>query len=71
VRVPEDVAVVGFDDRKSAVLMSPRLTTVAHPNWYLGVAAAGVLLKKMDGEPSPEGGWSRAIPAKLVMRESA
>lgn len=71
VRVPQDIAVVGFDDRKMAVLMSPRLTTVAHPNVEVGEAAAEILLQKISGAKPPPGGWSRSIPARLVVRESA
>lgn len=70
VKVPEQIGIVGFDDKQAAVLCHPRLTTIAHPNEELGTAAGEVLLKKIKGEKPPEGGWSRLIPAKLVIRES-
>lgn len=70
-RVPNDLAVVGFDDRATAALTYPPLTTVAQPNWDVGVAAAEMLLKKIDGEKAPVVGWSRTLPTQLVVRESA
>jgi LacI family transcriptional regulator len=70
VRVPEDVAVVGFGDIEVASLVWPRLTTVAQPGRPLAEAAAEVLVKKMNGEERPAGGWSRTLPTRLVVRES-
>jgi len=71
VRVPEDVALVGFDNRMAAGWASPPLTTVAQPNWEVGQAAAEILLAKIAGTPPPAGGWSRSVPTRLVVRESA
>jgi len=71
VRVPQDIAVVGFDDRHFAALTWPRLTTVAQPNREVGEAAAEILLRKLRGEPPPEGGWSRTLPTRLIVRDSA
>jgi len=71
IRVPEDVAVIGFDNRRIAQLCWPRLTTVSQANAEVGAAAADVLLAKMRGEPAPPEGWSRLLPPKLVVRETA
>jgi len=70
-RVPVDVAVVGFDDRRAASLSWPRLTTVAQPNAEVGRAAAEILLAKIAGQDAPEGGWGRTVSTRLVIRESA
>ncbi len=67
-RVPTDVAVVGFDDRRFAALAWPPLSTVAQPNEEVGRAAAEVLLAKLSGEEAPRGGWSRTVPTRLVVR---
>lgn len=69
--LPRDLSIVGFDDKSAAVLTTPKLTTIAHPNAEVGAAAGEVLLKKIKGAVAPEGGWSISIPARLVIRESA
>ncbi len=68
--VPDDVAVVGFDDRPAAALAWPALTTVAQPNEAVGQAVGELLLAKIDAADPPEQGWSRALPTRLVVRES-
>ena len=68
--VPEDIAVVGFDDIPVARLITPRLTTVAQFQENLGVRAAEMLLERLDGK-APEGGRSEEMPYELIERESA
>jgi LacI family transcriptional regulator len=71
VRVPAEMAVVGFDDRAFASLSWPKLTTVAQPNADVGVAGAEILLARIAGRPAPGGRWVRTCPTCLVVRESA
>jgi DNA-binding LacI/PurR family transcriptional regulator len=69
-RVPADLAVMGFDDIEAATLVSPRLTTMANPAREIGQACARRLLERLSGvvtEPSSE----MVIPARLVRRQSA
>lgn len=66
-RVPEDIAVVGFDDLPLASIFEPALTTIAQPSRGLGAAAARALLARLDGE-QPE---SVVLPHQLVVRDSA
>lgn len=68
VAVPGDVALVGFDDRRSAALSWPSLTTVAQPNDTIGEAAALLLLKWME-DPS-QVPLSQTHPTVLRVRES-
>ncbi len=49
-RIPGDVAVVGFDDGRESLLVTPRLTSVAQPFREAGVLVAETLLKKLSGE---------------------
>jgi LacI family transcriptional regulator len=69
-RVPGDVAVVGFDDIPVARLITPRLTTVAQFQENLGVRAAEMLLERLDGT-APGHGRSEEMPYELIVRESA
>ncbi|MCR4655618.1 MAG: GGDEF domain-containing protein [Lachnospiraceae bacterium] len=48
IRIPEDIAVSGFDNRVISVLCEPPLTTVAIPGYDLGRACAGRLLRLID-----------------------
>ena len=66
-RVPADVAVVGFDDVPIAEVFEPALTTVAQPMLALGAAAVDLLLSRLAGE-SPA---HQVLAHRLVLRESA
>lgn len=65
--VPEDVAVVGFDDIPLARYISPSLTTVRQPANALGSQATQAVLAALGGAPLPEG---VVLPVELVVRES-
>lgn len=66
-RVPDDVAVVGFDDNDAARYSVPPLTTVRQPVEDLGRQMVRLLLRSFDGEtPQPV-----ILPTELVVRESA
>ncbi len=51
--VPDDVAVIGFDDVEVAVHTDPRLTTVHQPIREMGATAASMLLAALAGAPLP------------------
>ncbi len=67
-RIPEDVAVVGFDDIPLARHAVPPLTTVRLPAADLGAAAARLLLDWIAGSPPEE--RKRTLPLSLVVRRS-
>ncbi|HEX9131923.1 MAG TPA: LacI family DNA-binding transcriptional regulator [Ktedonobacteraceae bacterium] len=54
-RVPEDVAVVGFDDNPSSAHMEPALTTVRQPFYEMGRRASEILLALVDAPPPVNG----------------
>lgn len=66
-RVPDDVAVVGFDDIPIAEVFEPALTTVAQPMQALGAIAVELLLSRLSGATPV----SRILPYTLTLRESA
>ncbi|HEX8006820.1 MAG TPA: LacI family DNA-binding transcriptional regulator, partial [Trebonia sp.] len=47
--IPDQKAVVGFDDTSWATLLNPPLTTVAQPTYDLGVETARLLRSRLDG----------------------
>ena len=68
-RVPEDVAVVGFDDFREAAENDPPLTTIRQPMDDLGGRMAAVLLGRLDGSETDARGVT--LPVELVVRTSA
>lgn len=66
-RVPEDMAVIGFDDIPIAEIFEPGLTTIAQPMHQLGAVAVELLLSGLSGKDTQ----SRVLPHRLTLRESA
>ncbi len=67
-RVPDDVALAGFDDLALARVMTPPLTTVRQPIRQLGTAAAERLLALIHGQPVTE--RQTVLPVSLAVRDS-
>jgi LacI family transcriptional regulator len=68
-RVPSDLAVVGFDDIALAAWVSPPLTTCGSPRFELGVKAMQMLLDRIDGGTGE--GQEILVQPELVVRSSA
>ncbi|MFJ4823094.1 LacI family DNA-binding transcriptional regulator [Streptomyces bacillaris] len=68
-RVPEDVAVVGFDDSSAALACRPPLTTVRQPVEAMAAEMARLLLDRPPGPSSPA--TSVIFEPELVVRASA
>ncbi|MBN2471116.1 MAG: substrate-binding domain-containing protein, partial [Anaerolineae bacterium] len=69
VRVPEDVAMVGFDDLPRATEMTPPLTTVRQPIHFKGYQAAMLLLDLLEDKVT--GVKHILLPTQLVLRASS
>ncbi len=69
-RVPEDIAVMGFDDIMTDRIVSPALTTVSQFQSNLGRKAAELLFERIEGK-APSGGRNVEMPFEIVVRESA
>jgi LacI family transcriptional regulator len=68
-RIPDDVAVVGFDNIPTAKLVSPPLTTVDQFQHRVGQRAAEMLFERLNGTAVP-GGRSEELLHQLIIRES-
>lgn len=66
--VPDDVAVVGFDDIPLAAYFDPPLTTVHLPAHDLGTTVGTTLLDRIAGRPVPD---RTLLPTELVVRSSS
>lgn len=67
-RVPDDVAVVGFDDLPLAGHTHPPLTSVRQPLHEMGAVAARALIAHLAGTPLP--GTPTVIPTSFTIRAS-
>lgn len=67
-KVPQDIAVSGFDDRDFTTIISPALTTVAQPNRETGTEAAKLLLAEIASPGSSK--KNILVPMTLKIRES-
>lgn len=66
--IPDDIAIIGFDDLDIASKMSPTLTTIRQPIQKKGEAAAKLLIDIIDGKySSPQ---HILLPTQLIIRES-
>jgi LacI family transcriptional regulator len=67
-RVPDDVALVGYDDLPLAAYATPPLTSVHQPIGEMGAHAVRVLIEQIRGQGPAT---SVRLPARLVVRESS
>lgn len=67
IKVPDDLAVVGFGDSDVSRVCQPPLTTMAVPHHKIGIEAGRALLERLT-----EGNWSdrKPIASSLCMRDS-
>jgi LacI family transcriptional regulator len=66
--VPQDIAMVGFDDLPPATVASPLLTTVRQPIKRIGIQAVETLLDMIENGMEPV--RTTTLPTELVIRES-
>lgn len=66
-KVPDDLAVIGFDDRPFSPYLDPPLTTVRQPLYEEGFQACEILINKLNGYPSND---QKFLDCKLIKRQS-
>lgn len=67
-RIPEDIAILGFNNETLGQFIEPRLSSIEHPAHDIGVAAADLVINHIfHGEFVPE---KRVINSRLVVRDS-
>ena len=68
--VPEDIALVGFDDLPPALITFPFLTVAAQPAYEMAQKGTELLLARMGGG-EPEGYQEIVLPTELIVRRSS
>ncbi|AYQ34462.1 LacI family DNA-binding transcriptional regulator [Runella sp. SP2] len=71
VRIPEDIAVVGFSNNYGSTLIEPRLTTVAQPTHEIGQVAAQLLLDQINSDTSEWKPIYKVLKTELLVRGSS
>ena len=66
-RVPDDIAIAGFDGLKLSTRTRPRLTTVRQPLGRMGQRAVEMLMQHIDKSVPP---MQDTMPVELMIRES-
>ena len=69
-RVPEDMAVAGFDDLPEELIVEPFLTVSAQPAYEMGQQAMALLLSRIAGN-APEEFQEIVLPTELRVRASS
>ncbi|GMB09372.1 LacI family DNA-binding transcriptional regulator [Thermolongibacillus altinsuensis] len=67
-RVPGDVAIIGYDGIPLTEMTTPELSTISQPIYEMGAIAARLLVKKIEGQPLEQ--IHHVLPVKLVQRQS-
>lgn len=68
-RVPDDIAIVGFDDIALASYTSPPLTTIQQPKYEMGKLAAQILIDRITTKKKNMA-QRHLLPTQLIVRES-
>ncbi|MHA0855661.1 LacI family DNA-binding transcriptional regulator [Paenibacillus sp. CMAA1364] len=68
IAVPQRMSIIGYDDQYIASQLQPPLTTIRQPADQIGVAAANMLLKRIDGWVNSTTGIQ--VDPELIVRKS-
>ncbi len=69
IRIPEDMALIGFDDISITAFTEPPLSTVRQPLFDMGFTASEFLFNKIQNHDSPS--QTMIFPVELIIRKSA
>ena len=70
VKMPEDIALVGFNDMEAASFPTIELTTIAHPKREMGQLAAKRLIDKIEKNRGYKKPYQVVLEPQLVIRKS-
>ena len=67
-RIPEDVALIGFTDDVHAGYVTPKMSAIVDQSFEMGAEACRLLLKNIGGDQKI---YKKIVPQKLVIRETS
>jgi LacI family transcriptional regulator len=71
IRIPEDIAIVGFNNDAISKLVEPKLTTIDYPGVDMGEIVARNLIEHLKGEPGISPASTSIVRSKLIIRGSS
>lgn len=71
VRVPGDVAIVGFNNDPVSTVVEPNLTTINYPGYEMGMVAARNLVQHLSGQSGIDATNTILLKADLIVRGSS
>ena len=67
-RIPEDVAIIGFTDTEASEYVTPKLSTIEDQSHKTGTLACELLMRVIKGDTKR---YHEVVPMKLMIRESS
>ena len=67
-RIPEDVALIGFTDDVHAAYVTPRMSAIVDQSHKMGVTACQLLLKAIQGDSKV---YKKIVPQQLIIRDTS
>jgi len=71
IRIPDDIAIAGFNNDPISRIVSPALTTVDYPGYHLGDIAMKSLIEHLNGLPGASNTNSIILKSELIIRASS
>lgn len=71
IKIPQDIAVVGFNNDAIGTFIRPALTTINYPGREMGAAAARTLINHLNGVDNLEQTTTLTLRSELVIRQSS
>ncbi len=71
IRIPEDIAFVGFNNDPVSTVVEPNLTTINNPGYEMGQVTARNLIAHLSGSSGTRSNNTIILRSELVIRESS
>ncbi len=71
IKIPDDIAIIGFTDNPMAEMIEPSLTTVRQPAYQIGKTAAELLLNQIQNKAHRNSPVHKVLKTELIIRKSA
>ena len=70
-RIPEDIAIVGFSNEPFSELVTPSISTIKQPGYEMGQKAAQLIIKQINAKTGKMNFETIVMPTELIVRDSS